>query len=405
MILVLFALVYPLAVFLISLKHIKKKEFHYVFILLAVLFGLVIKIEADDVFSGDITRYIAHVEGYKTMTWDEIFSGSDFVIVLITRVLLLISSNTRFIMVSYYVIFAIFLSQSYRIVFNQAEISNDFKFYFYVLTALLVIPLTYLNALRFALATAYYLWCLLEVVVKEKKRFYGLIFITPFIHFSYWGFVLLPFFHLMFRNRLKIVWLVFILSVILHLTPATSYFIADFSGNVFNETANAHISAYASEEGLYTMNERYATIAANSNINRVVSEFFLNARNYGVMWLLFLLSVLDYKTIRKNQQLESIITLLLLAFTLTNIFSSASNGNRFFATSIAITVWLFFILMRQVGSKYSVINKEFIQKHRFLINFIFILVFANGLLTLYMDRKGFDYIHVLIGNFITPYLY
>ena len=175
--------------------------------------------------------------------------------------------------------------------------------------------------------------------------------------------------------------------------------------NIFNEETSGAISAYASEEGLNAMNERYSNLALESNINRAISEVLFNARNYGVMWLLFLLSILDYKTIRKNQQLESIITLLLLAFTLTNIFSSASNGNRFFATSIAITVWFFFIFMRKVGSKYSVINKEFIQKHKFLINSIFVLVLTNGLLTLYMDRKGFDYIHVLIGNFITPYLY
>lgn len=403
--LVLFALVYPLAAFLMSLKHIGKKEFHYVFILLAVLFGLVIKIEADDIFNGDITRYIARVEIYKTMTWDEVFSGSDFVIILITRALLLVSSNERFIMVSYYVIFAIFLSQSYRIVFNKAQISSDFKFYFYVLTVLLIIPLTYLNALRFAIATSFYLWCLLEIIVNEKKVFYGIIFVTPFIHYSYWGFVWLPFLHSLLQNNIKIVWLVFLLSVILNTLTSTAYTINAFSMSVFNEETSGAISDYASAEGLNAMNERYSDLALESNINRAISEVLFNVRNYGVMWLLFLLSVLDYKNIRKNKQLESIITLLLLAFTLTNIFSSASNGNRFFATSIAITIWLFFILMRQVGSKYSVINKEFIQKHRFLINSIFLLVFANGLLALYMDRKGFDYIHVLIGNFITPYLY
>lgn len=93
-------LIYPLAAFVISLKRIKSKDFYIVFFLMSVFLAFLIKLQSDEVFNGDITRYIKRVGMYHSMGWEEIFLDKDYFIPVVTKILSYISLNERFVMVT-----------------------------------------------------------------------------------------------------------------------------------------------------------------------------------------------------------------------------------------------------------------------------------------------------------------
>lgn len=394
-------LIYPLAAFVISLKRIKSKDFYIVFFLMSVFLAFLIKLQSDEVFNGDITRYIKRVGMYHSMGWEEIFLDKDYFIPVVTKILSYISLNERFVMVCYYLIFTGFYLSSFRLITRYAEIQNNSRYYFLLLAILIVYPFSQINGLRFAMATVYYVWCALELIINNKKKFYIYILMAPLIHFSYWIFVSIPFLHLLLRKRLN--WAIAFLIASSFLSSSTTAFrINNIADDLFNESTVSTLKGYTSEDGLSMMNERYLDLAKDGNFNRALSRNMLDIRNYGIMGLLLIMAFHNRKKIITTEKLQSRLTYLLTVFSVANLAASASNGDRFYHTSVMIAIFLFYYML--YDKEKNINDYSFLQRNRKLIYLVLILAIINSTFTIIIAKGAFSYINLFSGNLFTATL-
>ena len=392
-----FFLLFPTITFLFCyLTKVNKKWISLLFVLEVLFYCLNIRLEGSESWSGDITRYIDQVASYKYYTLKDIFLSKDYFMPLTSMFLSNVSSSKTVYILFYGLIFAVLNWMSLRIVLKyfRYSISNKAQ-YLFLLGLILVFSFNNINALRFSIATMFYLWCILEIVLNERKWFYLIILLTPTIHFSYWIFILIPILWFFLKNKLRVVQLFFLASF-LFTTPQVATTISHYS-SFFNESIASSVNDYAGD-GLEVMNERYTELSQSGNLNRTLSRSSLDIRNYGISIGFFLISMMGYRYLKRNESVERKLSLVLLVFAIANIASSASNGDRFYHISSAIGIYVLFYLLY----KHLSINRfnyySIPQKYRMIVVTLFTIACFHSLLSFYIGRLGYDMLNFLLGN-------
>lgn len=389
-------LVWPFAAFVYSLKQVGKVEFYTIFLLMSVFLGLNMYVSGENGFSGDITRYLVDVRLYKHIPWVQIFAEKDFFLGATGKIFSQLSTNPRFLCVVYYLIYTWWFLQAFSIVTRHFRLERTLWTCLCLFSILTVLPFSYFNALRFAMATMLYLWVILEILINKRKIFYAIIFFVPIIHFAYWVMVPLPFLWLFLRNHLMGVLVIFLISFAFS-TASTSYTIYNIVEKNFDETVTGSISGYASEEGRENMVQRYNDLAEGGSVLRAISRWGYSVRNNTVMIIVVLLTLAGYRSMRKDRAYRRTMTLFLLAASTANIASSVSNGDRFYHIVSAIIVFVFFYAINTNNDEYTAF-KSFLKRHIFYLNILIVAVSIYGVMTLYMGRVAFSYPSLLFGN-------
>lgn len=392
---------FPSFTFLYCLfKRMNTWQFYVSFFAVILFYCLNIYLIESDIHSGDITRYIDYVSSYKDMPWKYIFLEKDFFYPLTGKILANITTNMTVYILFYGAIFALFSFLSIKLVARNFVYDRYPKAQYLFLFALtMAFYCGYINSLRFAIASVFYLWCLLEIILNDKKIFFLLILLAPTIHFSFWAFVPVPFLYLLLKKKLLIAQIIFLISFAF-LNQQTSTFISNHV-DFLNEGAANSIEMYSSEEGYETMSERHAISAEEGNLNRMISRSIRDVRNYGVMFGVFLISLLGYRTIKSNPLLLKTFTLILISSAMANIAASTLEGARFYHVMCAIAIYTLFAalyLSRNSDNQNAVMILT--SKYKVFIYIVFALVAIWGLSSLYSGRYGYNMPNFLFGNIL-----
>lgn len=390
----LLAIVWPFAAFLWSIRDFNYRNFRIGVLAIAVMFGLCIQIVATQTFQADITRNLEHAAAYKNIPWIGIFLEKDFFIGVSGKLLCYISDNLRFLAVCYTLIKTLLFLQCVRVVVANISVPENRIGLLSLLAMIFVVTFYDVNSLRFAIASVYFVWCSLEILVNRKKWFYVWILAAPFIHYGFWVMAPLPVLYLLLKNRTVLVWSFFVLSILFS-TATTSILINDFVEENMTEEISESVGGYASEEGLEAMSERYAEGGRTGNLNRAISRTMVDVRNYGVMICVVLFSIYGFRKRKDNEKLNQLMNFLLIAYSLANIANSNSQGSRFYLLTAEIAVFLLVYLIYKNDMFYV----EFYKRYKTFIKIMFYLVIITALLYLFIGRDAMNLKGIVFGNY------
>lgn len=364
------------------------------------MFGFSMNINYSDSYASDIIRNLDHVVEYSTLPWEAIFLQKDIYLGATAKIFTIFTTDRHILCALYYMIFCTLFIACLDVILRYYTIKRqNLRSLFLLICVFLIEPYYNFNSIRFSTATLFYTWCLLKLYLENDRRFLYLIILTPIIHFGYLIMVPVPFIHKFVKDRIKIAWVILILSFIIS-GSSTSYFINNYVEFHFSGGIAESVSTYASEEGLATMTERYQDLSDSGNANRAFSRMIVTLRDYGIMIGAILLSYLCYK--RKDEDSIRLMTLIILMFSMANIASSADNGDRFiFTTDVFVIYYLFYLVYKD--KKENVYGLS--GYGSFVINILFTITAIYGLSYIMVTRATYNYTQLLLGNVISAYIF
>lgn len=390
MIFVLF-LISPLLALVISFRDIKSRRFYLAFLLMAVFMGLVLNIDGD----GDLSRYLKYPSIWKNMEWSMVLNEKDYLFPVLSKLFSYITTNENCFGAFVFFIYTTLFLQSFKIV--TACVSNQRSLWFFlsIFALFLIAPYSRIFAMRFSLASLLYLWCILEIVIKNNKRFYWVLLLVPLMHYSFLMMIILPFLHLLLKKRLTLCLIIFTISFFIN-SPRVSYYMNDLASIYLPQSTVNAVENYASEEGLEYMNDRDASGAQFGNARRAVLMGIQEYKTYVIMFAMVLMLVLSYKKIKKDDFLVGLFTIMLLFFALANIASSASRGDRFFDVGCTITVFVLYRISHYDNEELDL--KQLVNKNKVVLSIIFVVAILYGIFYNYAMRSDYNYTLLCFGN-------
>ena len=245
--------------------------------------------------------------------------------------------------------------------------------------------------MRFSLASLLYLWCVLEIVIKDNKRFYWVLIFIPLLHYSFLLLLLIPVIYTFLKKKLTVCVIVFLLSFGFNNPQVASYF-DTFATSFLPERTASAVGQYASEEGLEYMNNRDAEGMSTVNAKASFFYYIQDVKTYIIMFSMLLILLVSYKNIKNDEMLLKLFTMMLLLFAGANITSSASRGDRFYIIACSYSI---FLLYRIVHSND---NRIIVYKNKPIIIVAFLVAIIYGVLYNYAMRPDYDYLLMCFGN-------
>ena len=186
----LFVFIWPFPAMVSVFKDLKSKYLLLFFMLFAVFVGINF-LEGPN---SDMYRYVTSAVYYRDNSFVEIFLEKDFFYPLVSKLITLISTNFYFITICFTAIYYFIFYKCIKVIADNADPAyQTYLPWFYVLALYTVLPFTVVTAFRFNSAVLFFCWCLLEYTLNKKRYFLYLILLTPFIHFSFLFYTVLPF--------------------------------------------------------------------------------------------------------------------------------------------------------------------------------------------------------------------
>lgn len=398
----LFSILWPFGSFVESIFHYDKRNLYWSVLMMSVMLACSLKLIATADYNSDITRNMQHIVDYANYSIPEILLEKDVFLGLSARFFTLFTKELVVLCCIYYLIYTGLFLCCLNIVSKKMTYGQQPLHVLFALAAVfLVKPYGDFNSLRFAIATFFCIWCCLKILLENNKYFMIWILFTASIHFGFTILLPVPFLHYYLKDKLKIVWLLFVVSFALQ-GATTSYFMSNFANDHFNEELSLYVSIYASEDGLANMNQIYKDAAAHGNSNRAFSRMMVDVRNYGTMIIACLMSLSIYK--KRDTFLYKFITFILLMYSMANIGGSASNGIRFLHVCAVMLVFLlFYMIIENLND-----NKEYNNicvHNRYLVNIVFGIVIAYAMMGIFIGRDSYQYLNVFFGNPLFSFLF
>ena len=392
---ILLALLWPFAALVLATYDFKYRNYVLGVISVAIMVGICEQVVATNYYEADITRNLANAAFYKDMPWGAIFLEKDYFLGLSGKLLCYISDDLHFLAVCYTLIKATLYLRCVKIIVNHYAKKEQTINHLPLLAMLFVVSFYDINSLRYTIASVYFLWCSLEILINDKKLFYALILLSPFIHFGFWIMIPTSLLFLLLKNRTKIVWIIFILSLFFS-NVNTSYRINDFVASNMDDVIAESVEGYASERGIESMSMRYKDGATYGNVNRAISRSLMDIRSYGVMLCAIILSISGFKKWKMNSNINSLMNYLLILYSLANLANSNSQGGRYYLLSAMVAIFIFVFMMCHNDVQYE----EFYKTNKAWINIAYIIVIVVGVFVVYMCRDYYNLTGVIFGNYL-----
>jgi hypothetical protein len=352
-------------------------------------------------------KYVTNSVEYKDVPIQFIFLEKDFFYPLFSKFINQFSSNFYFVTICFTLIYFTVYYKCVEVV--SKSIRFNYKSYlpwYYVFSLYTVFPFTAVTAFRFNLAVLYFSWCLLELAINDNKKFLYYVLLTPFIHFSFLIYLILPFVFLLLKNKkhmLNISVVIFATSF-LFLNSNLSSFANEFSNNYLSESVAKQVEEYVSDDGIVNNNERYKNAEKYGSTRRAINRGIIFYSRQILMFSLVFFILLRKKYLDQNRFYGNFFVLILLSYSATNIFSSILHGSRFFSVSNILYYFLIFYLLATAKLTDSE-NKNFYRTNKLYYNFVSIIIFLSFLNTTYMAKTIFNFPNLFLGNWLTSFYY
>ena len=397
----LFVFILPFPAIISVFKNLKSKYLLLFFMFFAAFVG----INMYNAHTSDMYKYVTYSVFYKNTSITTILLEKDFFYPLLSKIVNSISSNFYFITVCFTTIYYFLFYKCIKVISDN--LNPDYKAYvpwFYLLALYTVLPFTVVTAFRFNSAVLFFSWCLLEYTINEKKKFLYIILLTPFIHFSFLFYSILPFIYLAIKGlkkRMNIVILIFVLSFV-YSNSNMSAVVDNFSKQYLRESISNQVDAYASEEGVESNNLRYSKALKEGSTKRAINRGIIAYSRQILMFSLLFIILKRKKFLEEHPFYENLLIMALLSYSLTNFASSVLHGSRFFSVS---NFYFYFTLFYMISSNVLTFdqNKIFYFNNKKTLNFISILIVFNFFNFFYMAKTIFNFPNLIFGNWVTTY--
>jgi hypothetical protein len=397
----LFVFVWPFPAFINVFKDLKSKHLLLFFMLFSAFVGL----NMYEAPTSDMYRYVTNSIHYKNKPLIDIFLEKDFFYPLVSKIINSISSNFYFITLCFTSIYYFLFYKCIKVISDN--LNPNYRLYipwFYIFALYTVLPFTVVTAFRFNSAVLFFSWCLLEYTINGKKKFLYLILLTPFLHFSFIFYIILPFIYLSIKNlkkRANIVLIIFALSFIYSRSNISSV-VDSFSKQFLSESISSQVDIYASEEGIENNDIRYSKAVKQGSTKRAINRGIIDYSRQILMFSLLFIILRRKKFIDQNKFYEDLLLMALLSYSLTNFAASVHHGSRFFSVSNLFFYFTLFYMVTTHKMSFDQ-NKIFYLKNKFVFHFISLLIVFNFFNFAVMAKTIFNFTNLIFGNWLTTY--
>lgn len=337
---IVLSLLYPFGAFIYSLFDVKSKSSYWVFAFFCVLFGLTFIATSDQL---DSTRYVEQFqafcldpEGNIAYIFDEYLNNDTQIKDIYIYIMYYISA--RIDGDNYHVLFALFsIVFSYFYLKSMRLLTSNKNFEYSALCFILLFiftfsnPILNINGVRFWTAAWIAVYIMLCVIVERKYIYIVFIATLPFIHVSYYVFIVFFLISYLLKNHVNLLFSLYILSfffsdVVLNFLPERSPELpAVFDHLLYSYVYSDKAIAKMEETGIYDI-PTYARFL--NNLPRyfgIVSVFFLYTIRY---------------SLKKSPFAYPLFGFYLGYNTLVNFTSVIPSMVRFYALGTPILVYL-----------------------------------------------------------------
>ena len=195
-----------------------------------------------------------------------------------------------------------------------------------------------INNIRFPIASWIVVYSLLNIFVKNDKRYFVLVAITPFIHFSFYS-IFIVLFLAYFTSKYNRTWIVlFILSFFVSsISTDLTLSVAPYLPGIFQKV----IYRYAIKQ-VEILSETHRSMVGN--LAYYVEIIYRNA--------MFLAIILRRKIIQKNDKIKNLFSFFIVFVTFYNFLMPIPNLGSRFTYFIAIPISLYICFIDPWDKKY-----------------------------------------------------
>lgn len=381
--------IWPFGSFALSCFNIGSRITFVIFILFYFLIGCCFLLTNELV---DSYRYAADFQDIISyditfvLQRDIVLGKTDFYSQLISFMISKISHAPRFLFGCFGAIFGLLQYQSLKVLSHYKPNKHLLLFLISILVVVFLNPHTNINGVRYWTAT----WCAFSSICSynfSKRKIWLVIFMSsPLIHSSFIIVVCLYFIACIFKNRIKLLAKIAILSMLFGLFVNIVYVISlipdDFG--VFS-----HYSVYADSEYVSEVIEK-------TNERSIINNLLSSLPVYYAILIIYTCFYKNYTMMKQENKLIYALFLVMVSFV--SIFGKLSSIGRFYTLS-----WMLLILSLSTGLNWENISKK-IQFYLTLLVLVFFGTIYNNLyihssvLDLgYLYKSLFSIIHFMKG--------
>lgn len=354
--------------------------------LLVLLFGIVGYMYIPNL-SDDRATYFELYDNFKNSSYIELFAylmlqGQDFILQSMFYIASQLNISAQFVfaivtLISMSLIFSIY----YRITEKELYSNLVYRFYALILICISIPYLDLLSGTRYMFAISFVLMAFYTGLIERKKIAFLLILIAPFIHFSSLVFIPVFFILYFFPNNDRKYMLLFLVSLIFLLIPAT------FIGSLFN--------LFGLSGGLAVKQEAY--LEGEDFVKKGLEESYIIRIVFMLemvwIYLMYVFLIFSSKStgVFKN--------MVLLSATIINIFYSVPT--IFFRYAIFLKLIFVFFLIREV---YLYKQKVWLLLFMSILFTLFFFQIISGLpniMKTFFDRDTILLIQIILKNNLT----
>ena len=381
---VLFAIAPFLAIPTIFVGIINKSKFSLQ--LLVLLFGIVGYIYIPNL-SDDRATYFELYDNFKNSSYMELFAylmlqGQDFILQSMFYIASQFNISVQFVfaivtLISMSLIFSIY----YRITQKEAQTTLEYRFYSLVLICIAIPYLDLLSGTRYMFAISFVLMGFYIGLIERKKIAFLLVLIAPFIHFS--SLIFIPIFCVLyfFPNNDRKYMLLFLVSLIFLLIPAT------FVGSLFN--------LFGLSGGLAVKQEAYLEgedfIKKGLEESYIIRIIFMLEMIWIYLMYVFLIFSSKSTGVFKN--------MVLFSATIINVFYSVPT--IFFRYAIFLKLLFVFFLIREVYLYKQKVWLFLFMSILFMLFFFQIISGLPNIMKTFFDLDTILLIQIILKNNLT----
>lgn len=342
----------PFLSFVYSLRRIKTRSSFVVFFLFAIFFGMAFSVgnvRTEGSFDG--ISYRINFEEYKYKSSYDYYEGlegfltfdegkKDYYFDTVAFYVSRITDNYHVMFMVFAIVFAYFSLKSFKFFIKEDQF--DASLASYVLAYLFMSNQIFnINGMRMWTAAWIGVYALLQIFGNKNKRYFLLLFITPFFHGSFWVFIavtLLAYFLMKFEKLWIIGFFVsfFVGSIALELLEEASDLLPMFMQRMIASYTDAEYVQLRAEggTGFYWVSKLFSTLV-RLYMNFMVYLFIKNA-----------------KDIKANPKSKAFYLFLLVYMTFVNFTMPVpSLGGRYMVLAYPIIAYIWLVNFK--GVKYK----------------------------------------------------
>lgn len=387
-------LISPLFAFIFSVRRLNTKSSYIIFFLTAVFFGLAFSVDIErESINLDGAYYRLLFESYVNTTTLEFkndfiqylaFENNipDFFTDTLAFYVSRFTDNYHIFFAFATIFFSYFSLKSLRFLTSEEKFNNSL--YSLILVYLFLYNQIFnINGLRFWTAAWLAIYCIFQIFRNDNKKYFFLALLTPFIHGSYFLFIIILILGLIVRKYDKLWSFLFFLSFLFSsfALEFIDYFAQKF-GELLPRFMASLINSYTSEENL---NQTWSGLGWIPLSFKYIVNFYL-----AYTMLLFIRHSTEIKLNAKTKDLYQFLLIWVTIFNFLIVVPSL--GNRFLTLSYPLIAYIWLVIFK---------DKKY-RAHLLLLPIVF---FWEILVQLLLYARVLDVFFIFSSPFLLIYKY